>query len=82
MPETPFADAYDVVVGPWVNVERLMLTMAGFDTVTVTRPVIDEAAKAPSCVLWAVTVMVAVPAATAVISPVAETVAIAGALVP
>jgi hypothetical protein len=82
MPEAPPADWYDVVVGPWVNAEMLMLTTAGFDTVTVTRPVSDEAAKAPSCVLWAVTVMVAVPAATAVITPVAETVAIAGALVP
>ena len=82
MPEEEASDPYDVVVGPWVNAAMLMLTTAGFDTVTVTRPVIDEAAKAPSCVLWAVTVMVAVPAATAVITPVEETVAIAGALVP
>jgi len=58
------------------------VTCAGAVTVTVTRPVIDEAAKAPSWVAWAVTVMVAVPGATAVIRPLALTVAIAGALVP
>ena len=73
-PTTSAADVGDT----WMDVRPAV----GADTVTATKPVMDVAAKPPFCALCAVTVMVAVPAAIAVTTPVAETVAIAGALVP
>ena len=59
-----------------------MATCALGSTVTATRPVMDEAANAPSCVACAVTVMVAVPGPTAVTRPALDTVAMVGAVVP
>ena len=65
-----------------LRVRFTIATCAFGETVTATSAVIDDAAKAPDSADCAVTVTTAVPADTAVMTPVALTVAIAGALVP